>query len=55
VAFRPVAGQRPEKEQVQPLLYNTLIKKTSFYATVGILLDYNNENGVFYVVRAEML
>jgi hypothetical protein len=26
-----------------------------FCATAQILLDYNNGNGVFYVVRAEML
>jgi hypothetical protein len=25
------------------------------HATVEVLLDYNNGNGVFYVVRAEML
>jgi hypothetical protein len=29
--------------------------KTRFYATVEVLLDYNNGNGVFYVVHAEML
>jgi hypothetical protein len=28
---------------------------TDTYATVEVLLDYNNGNGVFYVVRAEML
>jgi hypothetical protein len=28
---------------------------TSFYATVGVFLDYNNGNGVCYVVRADML
>jgi hypothetical protein len=30
-------------------------ENTRFYATVEVLLDYNNGNGVFYVVRAEML
>jgi hypothetical protein len=25
------------------------------HATVEVLLDYNNVNGVFYVVRADML
>jgi hypothetical protein len=28
---------------------------TATHATVEVLLDYNNGNGVFYVVRAEML
>jgi hypothetical protein len=28
---------------------------TDTHATVEVLLDYNNGNGVFYVVRAEML
>jgi hypothetical protein len=28
---------------------------TDTHATVEILLDYNNQNGVFYVVRAEVL
>jgi hypothetical protein len=28
---------------------------TNTHATVEVLLDYNNGNGVFYVVRAEML
>jgi hypothetical protein len=26
-----------------------------FYATVEVLLNYNNRNGIFYVARAEML
>jgi hypothetical protein len=30
-------------------------KQTSLYATVEILLDYNNGNCVFYVVRAKKL
>jgi hypothetical protein len=28
---------------------------TDMHAMVKVLLDYNNENGVFYVVHAEML
>jgi hypothetical protein len=28
---------------------------TGTHAMVKVLLDYNSENGVFYVVRAEML
>jgi hypothetical protein len=28
---------------------------TDTHATVKVLLDYNNEKGVFYVVHAEML
>jgi hypothetical protein len=28
---------------------------TDTHATVEVLLDYNNGNGVFFVVRAEML
>jgi hypothetical protein len=28
---------------------------TDTHATVEVLLDYNNVNGIFYVVRAEML
>jgi hypothetical protein len=28
---------------------------TNMHATVEVLLDYNNGNGVFSVVRAEML
>jgi hypothetical protein len=28
---------------------------TDTHATVEVLLDYKNRNGVFYVVRAEML
>jgi hypothetical protein len=27
---------------------------TRFHATVEVLLDYNNSNGVFYVARAGM-
>jgi hypothetical protein len=30
-------------------------KQTPIYATVEMLLDYDSKNGVFYVVRAEML
>jgi hypothetical protein len=29
--------------------------ETSKHATVEVLLDYNNGNGVFYVVRAEKI
>jgi hypothetical protein len=28
---------------------------TDMHATVEVLLDYNNGNGVFYVIRAEIL
>jgi hypothetical protein len=28
---------------------------TDTHATVEVLLEYNNGNGIFYVVRAEML
>jgi hypothetical protein len=32
-----------------------ILTATNTHATVEVLLDYNNGNGVFYVVRAEML
>jgi hypothetical protein len=38
---------------------NTILRQlpaaTDTQATNEVLLDYNNRNGVFYVVRAEML
>jgi hypothetical protein len=69
VAYRPVAGQSPRNGRVQPLLCNGRINKlirrqrlgkrvpatTDTYEMVEELLDYNNGNGVLYMVRAEML
>jgi hypothetical protein len=37
------------------LLGKRVTAATDTHATVEVLLDYNNRNGVFYVVRAEML
>jgi hypothetical protein len=55
VAYRPVAEQRPRNGQrVQSLLCNGRIN-THLYATVEVLLVYNNANGVFYVFRIEIL
>jgi hypothetical protein len=50
VAYRPVfSGDSVNNSRCYA------IKKCSFYATVEVLLDYNSGNGVFSVVRAEML
>jgi hypothetical protein len=69
VAYRPDAGQRPLNGlQLQPLLCNRRINKhiprlqldnhvpetTDAHAREEVLLDYNNGNGVFFVVRAEI-
>jgi hypothetical protein len=37
------------------LLGKRVLAATATHATVEVLLDYNNGNGVFYEVRAEML
>jgi hypothetical protein len=37
------------------LLGKWVLAATDTHATVEVLLGYNNGNGVFYVVRAEML
>jgi hypothetical protein len=55
MAYKPVAGQTPRNRQrVQPLLRNRRINKYSFLCN-GRGFDYNNENNIFYMVRAEML
>jgi hypothetical protein len=51
--------------RIDPLLSSDLVNSrcyaigeytnTRFYATVEVSLDYNNWNGVLYVVRAEIL
>jgi hypothetical protein len=40
---------------VMQLLGKRVPAATDTHAAVEILLDYNSGNGVFYVVRAEML
>jgi hypothetical protein len=37
------------------LLGKRVSAATVTHATVEVLLDYNNGNGIFYVVRVEML
>jgi hypothetical protein len=37
------------------LLSKRVPEKMDMHATVEVLLDYNNGNNVFYVVRAQML
>jgi hypothetical protein len=53
VAYRPIAnGDSVNKSHCYAIGEQT---NARFYAAVKVLLDYNNGNGVFYVVRAEML
>jgi hypothetical protein len=37
------------------MLGKRILAATDMHATVDVLLDNNNGNGVFYVIRAEML
>jgi hypothetical protein len=43
------------RASARQLLGKRVPAATDTYATIKVLLDYNNGNGVFYVVRAEML
>jgi hypothetical protein len=40
---------------IDPLLRGDSVNNSHCYATVEVLLDYNNGNSVFYVVHAKML
>jgi hypothetical protein len=40
---------------INPLLSGDSVNNSRCYETLDVLLDYNNGNGVFYVIRAEML
>jgi hypothetical protein len=42
-------------QHVVPLLFNRRVNNHPFYATVEVLLNNKNLNGVSYVVRAVML
>jgi hypothetical protein len=51
------AGKHVKKTQAiaRQLLGKRAPAARNMYAMVEVLLDYKNGNGVFYVVRAEML
>jgi hypothetical protein len=51
-ASKPINNTRAITRQ---LLGKRVPVAMDMHATVKVLLDYNNGNGVFYVVHAEML